>query len=231
MRDPHFNPRPPRGGRRCLDITQRYVRVISTHALLAEGDHQRLESTRLQEQISTHALLAEGDSMMPVASAAIMHFNPRPPRGGRPCIWPSPISLASYFNPRPPRGGRLQPLFHFPIQHIIFQPTPSSRRATFYCVLSAVPGGISTHALLAEGDGLHGCSIAGHGSHFNPRPPRGGRRLSQMLIATESPLFQPTPSSRRATLVSLCAEIKSSIFQPTPSSRRATTINRKRTSP
>ena len=59
---------------------------------------------------------------------------------------------------------------------LIFQPTPSSRRAT------APPLGerhqhlrISTHALLAEGD------------------------TSPEATAAIAKLFQPTPSSRRAT--------------------------------
>ena len=79
------------------------------------------------------------------------------------------------FNPRPPRGGRLSPPFCFRMFHVIsihalreegdmsfaisvvmaarFQSTPSARRAT---VLHQAAGGFQPH--------------------FNPRPPRGGRR-------------------------------------------------------
>ena len=78
---------------------------------------------------------------------------------------------------------------------------------------------ISIHALLAEGDTASPGRCDGPG-HFNPRPPRGGRRLV-FGIVFPSFLFQSTPSSRRAT-GALAGDVRALVFQSTPSSRRAT---------
>ena len=81
------------------------------------------------------------------------NFNPRPPRGGRRSSGLCSLWGARYFNPRPPRGGRLDAGELVPfyvdisihalreegdvrscLTHItpmIFQSTPSARRATF----------------------------------------------------------------------------------------------------
>ena len=56
---------------------------------------------------------------------------------------------------------------------------------------------ISTHALREEGDGIREPGACRH-PHFYPRPPRGGRRASAMLLKLPL-LFLPTPSARRAT--------------------------------
>ena len=56
----HFNPRPPRGGRRAL-----------------------LQRRRLQYKISIHALREEGDAGHGRHFKGPRNFNPRPPRGGR----------------------------------------------------------------------------------------------------------------------------------------------------
>ena len=56
---------------------------------------------------------------------------------------------------------------------------------------------ISIHALREEGDVF----VAGnrdHRVHFYPRPPRGGRLISALLIYS-SLVFLSTPSARRAT--------------------------------
>ena len=80
-----------------------------------------------------------------------------------------------------------------------FQSTPSARRATARCSRS--------------GRRLR---------HFNPRPPRGERRLI-LLVFLAVTLFQSTPSARRATGL-FSPKFKLLIkFQSTPSARRATT--------
>ena len=78
---------------------------ISTHALLAEGDNM-MELSLPPEMISTHALLAEGDAHAPAGLTRRRDFNPRPPCGGRQAAFRR-------------MGKTLQ-----------FQPTPSLRRAT-----------------------------------------------------------------------------------------------------
>ena len=59
--DNHFNPRPPRGGRRKICLFRRSMKGISIHALREEGD------------VAIQYLLTNR-----------FYFNPRPPRGGRP---------------------------------------------------------------------------------------------------------------------------------------------------
>ena len=57
----YFYPRPPCGGRHDGGTADRLGRLISIHALLAEGDQIIIEDGRVRGQISIHALLAEGD--------------------------------------------------------------------------------------------------------------------------------------------------------------------------
>ena len=104
----------------------------------------------------------------------VSHFNPRPPCGGRrwAAAWRACICI--YFNPRPPCGGRRQQFGEHELGD-----------------------GISTHALLAEGD--------------TRKSSKSWKRI----------LFQPTPSLRRATISSRISASRFS-FQPTPSLRRAT---------
>ena len=80
--------------------------MISIHALLTEGDVESSQECFKWGPISIHALLTEGDKLLNI----INH-----------CI--------TYFNPRPPHGGRLDCEF-FCKSFIVFQSTPSSRRAT-----------------------------------------------------------------------------------------------------
>ena len=60
----------------------------------------------------------------------------------------------SNFNPRPPRGGRRGGTL-LTDTLVVFQSTPSARRAT-----DSTP------------------EVFGAGLYFNPRPPRGGRPMS-----------------------------------------------------
>ena len=61
VREKHFYPRPPRGGR-----------------------HDYLAALKAQQEISIHALREEGDRMEPKPRRKPQYFYPRPPRGGRP---------------------------------------------------------------------------------------------------------------------------------------------------
>ena len=124
-------------------------------------------------------------------------FNPRPPRGGRqPLIRlynpDNKISIhalreesdqrstgmepdAEYFNPRPPRGER-HSTYGQKTKKEKFQSTPSARRATYCFFNKFFFKVISIHALREESD--FGQTLEGSANiDFNPRPPRGGRRL------------------------------------------------------
>ena len=79
----------------------------------------------------------------------------------------------------------------------LFLSTPSARRATFCQLLFGALHPISIHALREEGDGLDGRPLFGD-RNFYPRPPRGGRPLTQCFLYGPN-LFLSTPSARRAT--------------------------------
>ena len=102
-----------------------------------------------------------------------------------------------------------------------FQSTPSARRATlpesFRRAIYEFQSTPSARRATAR------CSRSGRRlRHFNPRPPRGERRLI-LLVFLAVTLFQSTPSARRATGL-FSPKFKLLIkFQSTPSARRATT--------
>ena len=125
--------------------------------------------------ISTHALLAEGDDAHRALRPCRPYFNPRPPCGGRPRRNASRVGLRAHFNPRPPCGGRLLPLSHTR-QGQNFNPRPpcGGRLSPLpsYCPLllnfnPRPPCGGRPWALLCAALAV---------SNFNPRPPCGGRR-------------------------------------------------------
>ena len=130
-------------------------------------------------EISIHALREEGDSGSNADGGRVFNFNPRPPRGGR----------------LDHRG-----------EHEMskeFQSTPSARRATTPARALCRALRISIHALREEGDpfgftcgrcpvliSIHALREEGDEQpqkrlsaqvYFNPRPPRGGRRLMLSL--------------------------------------------------
>ena len=149
----------------------------------------------MQNAISIHALREEGDQNAESTVQGLTNFYPRPPRGGRPVI---------SFR----RGVREK-----------FLSTPSARRATRVVAGACLGLDISIHALREEGDAgvdqiAHVLQISIHAlreegdcrcrfcsalpSYFYPRPPRGGR-LSSSLVLVVPFLFLSTPSARRAT--------------------------------
>ena len=152
-------------------------------------------------------------------------FNPRPPWGGRRRQEPHGLKHWN-FNPRPPWGGRLYSQLLGGKGAAVFQSTPSVGRATHVILKMGSHTKISIHALRGEGDdqkskeaiktniSIH--ALRGEGdresnsetkdiSHFNPRPPWGGRQLSNFLIF-EKYLFQSTPSVGRATYYALVSD-------------------------
>ena len=104
-----------------------------------------------QGLISTHALLAEGDREVTATSLVFYEFQPTPslrratiPRA----TWLSP---ATHFNPRPPCGGR-PPTSRPSTMHINFNPRPPCGGRPGQACPERLAIRISTHALLAEGD-------------------------------------------------------------------------------
>ena len=125
-------------------------------------------------------------------------FNPRPPRGGR-LERPRTILKDKDFNPRPPREGGDSSWSRTVCKPSLFQSTPPARGATsvfqgvsYQALFQSTPprGGatarschpkrtadvISIHAPREGGDRLS--KVANRSkTYFNPRPPRGGRRM------------------------------------------------------
>ena len=213
-----FNPRPPRGGRRHEFLRQLLGVLISIHAPREGGDLPLLYPPLLVISISIHAPREGGDHGPLGCRRPEGDFNPRPPRGGRPVCGRSG-AVRHDFNPRPPRGGRRDILqrtdiirtisIHAPREGgdskiittdeevLLFQSTPPARGATWRCwplrparpFQSTPPArGATTPRQL----GRRRCP------DFNPRPPRGGRRLCTTPAAARH-RFQSTPPARGAT--------------------------------
>ena len=102
----------------------------------------------------------------------------------------------------------------------LFLSTPSARRATIAQRLPRSTRNISIHALREEGDSTSsGC--ASGSSNFYPRPPRGGRPPSVMLMVGEK-VISIHALREEGDLMPLALVALASLFLSTPSARRAT---------
>ena len=122
------------------------------------------------------------------------------------------------FNPRPPRGGRL----NFYIASSVwerFQSTSPARGTTRHHRHGRINGGISIH-VPREGDDDTVAEEAEAFSHFNPRPPRGGR-LSLDGFPRDFTVFQSTSPARGTTNCTRSA-IRRRTFQSTSPARGTT---------
>ena len=149
---PHFYPRPPRGGRPQPAPGDRGRHPISTHALREEGDPERRialidevlflptpsarratarDVAKLLRRIaiSTHALREEGDPSTPGPGSRRIKFLPTPSARRATDSQSRKGTRGLYFYPRPPRGGRRTDGQYYAIT-AEFLPTPSARRAT-----------------------------------------------------------------------------------------------------
>ena len=109
--------------------------MISIHALREEGDIGD-EYYQKHKDISIHALREEGDAQIPrfyekmmISIHALREEGDRSTEGRS--------STERNFNPRPPRGGRLTAKRPLPGQ-LLFQSTPSARRATYWVFESRI---------------------------------------------------------------------------------------------
>ncbi len=125
--DDNFNPRPPCGGRHIAARPPESMQKFqSTSSVWRTTGGSRWRQSMIG--ISIHVLRVEDDHHMARVPPLFLHFNPRPPCGGRPdariggkivhtfqstssvwrttrCILP-PKGGTGNFNPRPPCGGR-----------------------------------------------------------------------------------------------------------------------------
>ena len=139
------------------------------------------------------------------------NFYPRPPRGGRPGQRHCADHLQNFY-PRPPRGGRPATALHRG-KAAVFLSTPSARRATFWRFRNGLCDEISIHALREEGDPLQSppCALL---SNFYPRPPRGGRLLTQQEITQINDFYPRPPRGGRPGAGGACKG--SGYFYPRP---------------
>ena len=148
----------------------------------------------------------------------VSHFNPLPPHGGRPVLFPHLVRRSTHFNPLPPHGGRRRTARNAAYCQE-FQSTPSAWRETQAAEKRGTRKNISIHSLRMEGDriscnsrctsqiSIHSLRMEGdpvfpdpiiNHFHFNPLPPHGGRPR-QRRCKKRQLKFQSTPSAWRET--------------------------------
>ena len=209
----YFNPRPPRGGRLHPDVGIAASGVISIHAPREGGDcsHTYQQETT---QISIHAPREGGDfagsQTIPPAKRISIHAPREGGDNGVKCV----CLRRSAFQSTPPARGATTTNIFIRTCYILFQSTPPARGATSSAIFprhssvefqSTPPArgatasldnkskdtAISIHAPREGGDN-HRWLLQLHAGHFNPRPPRGGRRRRSRQ-STDTADFNPRP--------------------------------------
>ena len=192
----NFNPRPPHGGRHIQDYTDSLRTLISTHVLRMEDD----TSTQLKDasecSISTHVLRMEDDYCILPNAFLLRNFNPRPPHGGRHTIKGTSgicckisthvLRMEDDNNTDPSAAvahaisthvlrmeddptGRIGTPFKLISTHVLRMEDDLMRNARAKCAFLFQP--TSSAWRTTRSPGLPAC----YPSHFNPRPPHGGR--------------------------------------------------------
>ncbi len=192
----HFNPRPPCGGRLFVPAHCRVPTAISIHVPRVEDDARMITAHSPSfpfQSTSPVWRTTRCISRAPAAHWISIHV-PRveddnsAERGCRRCC---------NFNPRPPCGGRLrsQTIEH---RKWIFQSTSPVWRTTLALVFTSCELDISIHVPRVEDDPP---SVAYRASlpHFNPRPPCGGRPVTEEPLGIDRS-FQSTSPVWRTTV-------------------------------
>ena len=153
-REGYFYPRPPRGGRPGPAVRGRQSQGISIHALREEGDPPDRQTSHQTRPISIHALREEGDTVWAACGILVVQFLSTPSARRATDTFNVNTSAIIHFYPRPPRGGRPEYKMLKKVAKIIsihalreegdtakkrhgranriFLSTPSARRATCY---------------------------------------------------------------------------------------------------
>ena len=178
VRDAHFYPRPPRGGRRPERRPVHGLSRISIHALREEGDFDQKILDFLSNLISIHALREEGDILLALPRWYVFVFlsTPSARRATGHCphrLRSSPISIHALREEGDPASAPNSPysqvFLSTPsarratlssmakiLRSWLFLSTPSARRATIGRPVGAGAPNISIHALREEGDPSRG---------------------------------------------------------------------------
>ena len=148
--------------------------------------------------ISIPALREEGDRRPRRCSLRLsQYFYPRPPRGGRRYRPRCPSRTCSISIPALREEGDRDTLERVRSRRRFLSP-PSARRATRPRQGTAQRIRISIPALREEGD-RRSLLQGGYYTHFYPRPPRGGRQVTDVEVESIAKFLSP-PSARRATV-------------------------------
>ena len=210
----HFNPRPPCGGRRAYAAGGRWpARFQSTPpvrgATIIPADQFDVQ------QVFQSTPPVRGATATPTPKIFFrVGFQSTPPVRGATYTDTELRAITVNFNPRPPCGGR--------------------RRTSAF---STQPSAISIHAPRAGGDfycntnwcknmlfqstpPVRGATASRHRgltrpTHFNPRPPCGGRRSGQAATSCGTS-FQSTPPVRGATVCWRESFCNNKNFNPRP---------------
>ena len=104
LRPRDFNPRPPRGGRRSASSGGAFVQAFQSTPP-ARGATSGKPTLKIYDLvISIHAPREGGDVLQVAAVHLFKHFNPRPPRGGRPHVF-RPLPGLPVISIHAPREG------------------------------------------------------------------------------------------------------------------------------
>ena len=142
------------------------------------------------------------------------HFNPRPPRGGRPgAMWTSTTSglfqstppargatscISSmtrelmHFNPRPPRGGRRSGYQYEDLRLVVISIHAPREGGDNHHINDSAELKKFQSTPPARGATATASTAGASPCNFNPRPPRGGR-LYQILFSRKRKYFNPRP--------------------------------------
>ena len=194
------------------------------------------------QTISIHAPREGGDSSANRCRSCWIHFNPRPPRGGR-RENANYIQGNSEISIHAPREGGDEGTPLSPSIYERFQSTPPARGATNQFHTCSKGQDISIHAPREGGDTFPGFRTLTRSTFqstppargatkppnfgvkmdadFNPRPPRGGRQLDVSSIRYPTAISIHAPREG-GDLPSFPGEDGSIRFQSTPPARGAT---------
>ena len=151
--------------------------IISIHAP-REGGDQTAKDADAATDISIHAPREGGDPKISKPTANSGKFQSTPPARGATFVYGCSAYFSGHFNPRPPRGGRPGWITGTASGLGISIHAPREGGDGSYKVNLLVYF-ISIHAPREGGDASGAARRRKRSLNFNPRPPRGGRHAGQ----------------------------------------------------
>ena len=155
----NFYPRPPYGGRQLYPVQDLWRAVFLSTPSVRRAT-VKPAAGRILRVISIHALRTEGDRSMSHPARSLEYFYPRPPYGGRRCLFYTLVpshDISIHALRTEGDDGRLAQTGG----QLAFLSTPSVRRATQSGLCLSVISIISIHALRTEGDVTRGGTSSG----------------------------------------------------------------------